>query len=67
MDDKEGYTAHTSGITINDEVILYGTMNSKQITEGRVPFSETSFKDDIEKAKKDGKHLFFALKNHPMV
>jgi hypothetical protein len=67
IDDKGGYTAHMSGITIRDEVILYGTMNSKQITEGRVPFSETSFKDDIERAKKDGKHLVLALKNHPMV
>jgi hypothetical protein len=62
--DKRGYTAHMSGITIRDEVILYGTMNSKQITEGRAPLSEMTFKDDIKRAKKDGKHLVFALKNH---
>jgi hypothetical protein len=62
--DKRDYTAHMSGITIRDEVILYGTMNSKQITEGRAPLSEITFKDDIERAKKDGKHLVFALKNH---
>ena len=66
MNDKAGYTAHMSGITIRDQVILYATMNSKQITEGRVPLSEISFKDDIEKAMKDEKHLVFMLKNYPM-
>ena len=67
VSDEEGYTAQMSGITIRDQVILYATMNSKTITEGRMPTYEPGFKDDIKKAKEDGKHLIFALKNNPIV
>ena len=61
--EESGYTAHACGITITDQVLLYATMNSKTITEGRAPMSETLFKLDIQQAKINGKHLLLVLKH----
>ena len=64
---EEGCTAHLSGVTTKDEVLMYAVMDSKQITEGKVPTTDIygGFKSDIHKAQIDGKHIILVLKRHP--
>ena len=66
VNDRGGYSAHVCGITPRDQVLLYATMNSKTVTDGRAPVSETYFKDDILKANTTGKHLVLVVKHNPM-
>lgn len=67
LSNEDHCTAQLSGITTRDKVLLYSFMNSKVITEAKTPLVEDTFKDDIKKAKADGKHLVLVLKKEPIV
>ena len=56
-------SAYLSGITTRDEVLMYATMNSKKIMEGVVPSSVVRFKEDLLKARQDGRHFVLVVKN----
>ena len=66
MSEEPGNTAHLSGITRQDQVLIYAFMNSSLITEAKLPLDKDMFRNAIMKAQAEGKHLVLVLKYHPI-
>lgn len=62
VDEANNSSAHLSGVTIRDVVLMYATMNSKE-----VKYPGVDFKGDISKAQNDGKHLILVLRREDYV
>ena len=44
---------------------MYATMNSKAVTEGKLPVTKSALESDMKSALTDGKHLILVLRRHP--
>ena len=66
ISEEKTCSAHLSGITIHDEVLMYAVMSTKQTTEGKIPTSQSDFNSDISKARVEGKHLILVLRRQQM-
>ena len=57
-------SAHLSGVTTDDVVLMYALMNSSKIGEGKIPtyMYKSTFEEDIRTAVTEGKSLILVLK-----
>ena len=55
-------SAHLSGVTTDDIVLMYALMNSGKIGEGKIPLFKSTFEEDIRTAVTEGKSLILVLK-----
>ena len=57
-------SAHLSGVTQRDEIVMYSMMNSKIVTEGKWPTSADALKSEFKTALNEGKNLILVLRRH---
>lgn len=62
--EENNSSAHLSGVTLRDEILMYASMNSKLITEAKIATSASVMKSDMKRALNDGKHFILVLKRH---
>ena len=60
--DTVNSSAHLSGATEKDVVLMYALMNSNKVGEGKMVTTTTEFQSDIRTAIKDGKSLILVLR-----
>ena len=66
MREEDNSSAHLSGCTVRDEVLMYAMMSNSKIGDGKKPTTMADFKSDKSQAQNDGKHLILVLNRRPI-
>ena len=68
MRDTANSSAHLSGVTVRDEILMYGTMDAiaKVASEPKVPTAANAIIKDFDTALVNRKHLILVLRRRPI-